>query len=128
VGFYGFLAPAGLPKDVTAKLSDAFKQVMGNPDIRNRMVRRAPTRPLWAARNSRSSWPRKCRAGPPNAVKQKHIRRQDGLSFIPASIRASSADKFLSALAIPVLVRRPPKSHSPVHRARQTGAQNLYTS
>jgi tripartite-type tricarboxylate transporter receptor subunit TctC len=38
VGFYGFLAPAGLPKDVTAKLSDAFKQVMGNPDIRNRMV------------------------------------------------------------------------------------------
>lgn len=38
VGFYGFLAPAGLPKDVTAKLSDAFKQVMSNPDIRNRMV------------------------------------------------------------------------------------------
>ncbi len=38
VGFYGFLAPAGLPKDVTARLSDAFKQVMSNPDIRNRMV------------------------------------------------------------------------------------------
>ena len=38
VGFYGFLAPAGLPKDITAKLSDAFKQVMANPDIRNRMV------------------------------------------------------------------------------------------
>ncbi len=38
VGFYGFLAPAGLPKDVTAKLSDAFQQVMNNPDIRNRMV------------------------------------------------------------------------------------------
>ncbi|MES2360375.1 MAG: tripartite tricarboxylate transporter substrate binding protein [Pseudomonadota bacterium] len=38
VGFYGFLAPAGLPKDVTTKLSDAFKQVMANPDIRNRMV------------------------------------------------------------------------------------------
>lgn len=38
VGFYGFLAPAGLPKDVTARLSDAFKQVMTNPDIRNRMV------------------------------------------------------------------------------------------
>ncbi|MES2511778.1 MAG: tripartite tricarboxylate transporter substrate binding protein [Pseudomonadota bacterium] len=38
VGFYGFLAPAGLPKDVTARLSDAFKQVMANPDIRNRMV------------------------------------------------------------------------------------------
>jgi len=38
VGFYGFLAPAGLPRDVTAKLSDAFKQVMTNPDIRSRMV------------------------------------------------------------------------------------------
>ncbi len=38
VGFYGFLAPAGLPKEVTARLSDAFKQVMNNPDIRNRMV------------------------------------------------------------------------------------------
>ncbi len=38
VGFYGFLAPAGLPKDITAKLSDAFKQVMTNPEIRTRMV------------------------------------------------------------------------------------------
>lgn len=38
VGFYGFLAPAGLPKDVAAKLSDAFKTVLTNPDIRNRMI------------------------------------------------------------------------------------------
>jgi tripartite-type tricarboxylate transporter receptor subunit TctC len=38
VGFYGFLAPANLPKEVTAKLSDAFKQVLTNPDIRNRMI------------------------------------------------------------------------------------------
>jgi tripartite-type tricarboxylate transporter receptor subunit TctC len=38
VGFYGFLAPAGLPADIKAKLSDAFRQVMSNPDIRNRMV------------------------------------------------------------------------------------------
>ena len=38
VGFYGFLAPAGLPKDVTLRLSDAFKQVMNNSDIKNRMV------------------------------------------------------------------------------------------
>ncbi len=38
VGFYGFLAPSGLPKDVTAKLSDAFKQVMTSPDIRTRMI------------------------------------------------------------------------------------------
>ena len=38
VGFYGFLAPAGLPKDVTAKLSDAFRQVLASPEIRNRMV------------------------------------------------------------------------------------------
>ena len=38
VGFYGFLAPAGLPKDVTATLSDAFRQVLANPEVRNRMV------------------------------------------------------------------------------------------
>ena len=38
VGFYGFLAPAGLPRDVTTKLSDAFRQVMTNPDIRSRMA------------------------------------------------------------------------------------------
>ena len=38
VGFYGFLAPAGLPADVKNKLSDAFKQVLTNPDVRSRMV------------------------------------------------------------------------------------------
>ena len=38
VGFYGFLAPAGLPKDITAKLSDAFKQVMTSAEVTNRMV------------------------------------------------------------------------------------------
>ncbi len=38
VGFYGFLAPAGLPRDVTARLSDAFKQVLASPEVRNRMV------------------------------------------------------------------------------------------
>lgn len=38
VGFYGFLAPAGTPKDVVAKLSDAFKQILANPEVRSRMV------------------------------------------------------------------------------------------
>ncbi len=38
VGFYGFLAPAGTPKEVVAKLSDAFKAVLNQPDIRSRMV------------------------------------------------------------------------------------------
>jgi tripartite-type tricarboxylate transporter receptor subunit TctC len=38
VGFYGFLAPAGLPKDVAAKLSDAFRQVLTSNDIRTRMI------------------------------------------------------------------------------------------
>jgi tripartite-type tricarboxylate transporter receptor subunit TctC len=38
VGFYGFLAPAGTPKDIVAKLEDAFKQVMNNPDIKTRMI------------------------------------------------------------------------------------------
>jgi tripartite-type tricarboxylate transporter receptor subunit TctC len=38
VGFYGFLAPAGLPADVRSRLSEAFRQVLASPDIRNRMV------------------------------------------------------------------------------------------
>ncbi len=38
VGFYGFLAPAGTPPDVVTRLSDALKQVLTNPDVRNRMV------------------------------------------------------------------------------------------
>ena len=38
VGFYGFLAPAGTPPDIVAKLSDAFKQVLNTPDIRSRMI------------------------------------------------------------------------------------------
>ncbi len=38
VGFYGFLAPAGTPKEVVAKLSEAFGQVLGQPEIRNRMI------------------------------------------------------------------------------------------
>jgi tripartite-type tricarboxylate transporter receptor subunit TctC len=38
VGFYGFLAPAGTPKPVVDKLSDAFKQVLAMPDIRDRMI------------------------------------------------------------------------------------------
>ncbi|MFD0666591.1 Bug family tripartite tricarboxylate transporter substrate binding protein [Ramlibacter sp. MAHUQ-53] len=38
VGFYGFLAPANLPRDVTARLSDAFRQVLTAPEIRARMT------------------------------------------------------------------------------------------
>ncbi len=38
VGFYGMMAPAGTPKDVVARLSDAFKQVLENPDVRSRMT------------------------------------------------------------------------------------------
>ena len=38
VGFYGFLAPAGTAKDVVTKLSDAFGQVMKNPEVSSRMV------------------------------------------------------------------------------------------
>jgi tripartite-type tricarboxylate transporter receptor subunit TctC len=38
VGFYGFLAPAGTPKDVVAQLSDAFKQVLNSPEVKTRMV------------------------------------------------------------------------------------------
>jgi tripartite-type tricarboxylate transporter receptor subunit TctC len=38
VGFYGFLAPAGTPKEVVNKLSDAFAQVLNQADIRQRMT------------------------------------------------------------------------------------------
>jgi tripartite-type tricarboxylate transporter receptor subunit TctC len=38
VGFYGFLGPANMPRDVTAKLSEAFRQVLTSPDIRSRMI------------------------------------------------------------------------------------------
>jgi len=38
VGFYGFLAPAGTPKEVVSQLGDAFKAVLAQPDIKNRMV------------------------------------------------------------------------------------------
>ena len=37
VGFYGFLAPGGLPREVTARLSEAFRQVLSAPDLRERM-------------------------------------------------------------------------------------------
>ncbi len=38
VGFYGFLAPAGTPKDAVQVLSDAFKTVLSQPEVRNRMT------------------------------------------------------------------------------------------
>ena len=38
VGFYGILAPAKLPASVTAKLSDAFKTVLGQDEIKSRMI------------------------------------------------------------------------------------------
>jgi tripartite-type tricarboxylate transporter receptor subunit TctC len=38
VGFYGFLAPAGTPRAVVEKLSNAFKEVLAMPDIRDRMI------------------------------------------------------------------------------------------
>ena len=38
VGFYGFLAPAGTPKEAVQVLSDAFKTVLSQPEVRNRMT------------------------------------------------------------------------------------------
>ena len=38
VGFYGFLAPAGTPKDVVQKLSDAFKAVLSQPETKSQMM------------------------------------------------------------------------------------------
>jgi tripartite-type tricarboxylate transporter receptor subunit TctC len=38
VGFYGVMAPAGTPKDVVARLSEAFRQVLESPELRKTMV------------------------------------------------------------------------------------------
>jgi tripartite-type tricarboxylate transporter receptor subunit TctC len=38
VGFYGFLAPAGTPREVVARLSQAFQQVLDAADMRQRMT------------------------------------------------------------------------------------------
>lgn len=38
VGFYDFLASTGLPKEITAKLSDAFSQVISSPEIKTRTI------------------------------------------------------------------------------------------
>jgi tripartite-type tricarboxylate transporter receptor subunit TctC len=38
VGFYGFLAPVGTPKDVVQQLGDAFKTVLGQSEVRARMT------------------------------------------------------------------------------------------
>jgi len=36
-GWYGLLGPAGLPRDITAKLHDAFKSALSDPAIRERL-------------------------------------------------------------------------------------------
>ncbi len=38
VGFYGILAPVNTPKDVVAKLSQAFRDTLDAPDVKARMV------------------------------------------------------------------------------------------
>jgi tripartite-type tricarboxylate transporter receptor subunit TctC len=38
VGFYGFMAPMGTPKEVVEILSNAFKTVLSQPDINKRMI------------------------------------------------------------------------------------------
>jgi tripartite-type tricarboxylate transporter receptor subunit TctC len=38
VGFYGFLAPAGTPREAINRLSEALRVVLSQPDIQSRMV------------------------------------------------------------------------------------------
>jgi tripartite-type tricarboxylate transporter receptor subunit TctC len=38
VGFYGVLAPAKLPPDVLAKLTDAFQKTLASDDVKNKMI------------------------------------------------------------------------------------------
>jgi hypothetical protein len=86
---------------------------------------RAPTRPLWAARTSRSSWRRKCRAGlSGEGGRQTGLRRYDLRYCKRILARPPSAE-----YADPRLVRAKRKAAAgAAAAARQTGAQNLYTS
>lgn len=38
VGFYGVLAPAATPKEIVGKISDALKQILEEPAVRDRMI------------------------------------------------------------------------------------------
>ena len=38
LGFYGVMAPAGTPKGVVARLTDAFRQVLDNAELRKSMT------------------------------------------------------------------------------------------
>ena len=38
VGFYGVLAPAATPKEIVGKISDALKQILEEPAMRDRMI------------------------------------------------------------------------------------------
>jgi len=64
VVFNGFLAPAGTPKDVAAKLSDAFRQVLTMPDIRSRMITQGADPAFLGSNEFAQLWPLKCRARP----------------------------------------------------------------
>jgi hypothetical protein len=77
VGFYGFLAPAGTPRDVVAKLSDAFKAGADHPRSAAAWWRRAPTRRFWDAEDF-AQVPR-CRNAQVGAGGQG-LRRQAGLT------------------------------------------------
>jgi tripartite-type tricarboxylate transporter receptor subunit TctC len=68
VGFYGVRAPAGTPKDVVAKLSDALRQTLETPDIRARMVQQG-CRPRLPAGRRLCRQPGRADAGVAKAVK-----------------------------------------------------------
>ena len=63
VGFHGFLAPAGLFKNITAKLSDSLKQIMTSRDVRTRIAMHGTDPAFCVAINLRNFWPARCRAG-----------------------------------------------------------------
>ena len=54
VGFHGFLAPVGLPNDISARLGDSFKQIMTSPDVITRIVTQGADLPFCVAMNLRN--------------------------------------------------------------------------
>ncbi len=121
VGFYGFLAPAGTPKDVVAKLSDAFGQVMQSPEVKSRMVSQGADPAFLGADDFAkflaSEMPRWA-----DAVKKSGAKLRMPMSFTWAT-RAASHSAWLHTMA--TQPRRRAVSRHPSHSVSSSRARGM---
>jgi hypothetical protein len=54
VGWFGLVAPTGMPSDIVAKLNAAFTKVLKNPEVMQLMASSAPSRHPARRRSSRN--------------------------------------------------------------------------